>query len=219
MRAGLALTDEGDALYHALRDLEPGDFDRPTGCPPWTVRDLLAHVHTAVRRTLDMLEGPTPAAAEVDAVGYYRPDHRFDAAADAERVAAAQRETTDGQSLVDGIADACRRVAAAGPADRLVTTRHGDAMTLDDFVVTRVVEVAVHGVDLALALDRPPWTTQAARRVVLDLFPAAAHAAAEQFGWDDQMFLAKATGRAPLVGAEREAAPAIAHLTLAPTSI
>ena len=37
-------------------------------------------------------------------------------------------------------------------------------MTLADFVTTRVVEVAVHGIDLADAIGRPRWTTTWATR-------------------------------------------------------
>ncbi|MFI8504487.1 hypothetical protein ACIGFK_39190 [Streptomyces sp. NPDC085524] len=39
---------------------------------------------------------------------------------------------------------------------RVVRTRHGDAMLLADFMLTRVFEVAVHGSDLADALGREP---------------------------------------------------------------
>lgn len=55
---------------------------------------------------------------------------------------------------------------AALPVDRLVRTRHGDAMLLRDFMVTRVVELAVHRPDLADALDGPPWTHDSAVEVV-----------------------------------------------------
>jgi hypothetical protein len=55
---------------------------------------------------------------------------------------------------------------AALPNDRLVRTRHGDAMLLRDFMVTRVVELAVHRPDLADALDSPPWTHDSAVEVV-----------------------------------------------------
>ncbi|GIJ27285.1 hypothetical protein Vqi01_24470 [Micromonospora qiuiae] len=40
---------------------------------------------------------------------------------------------------------------------------------LMEFPHTRVVEVGVHGLDLAAALDRPPWLTATAGRVIADL--------------------------------------------------
>jgi hypothetical protein len=35
-------------------------------------------------------------------------------------------------------------------------------MTLADWVGTRVMSLAAHGLDVAITLDRPPWTTRAA---------------------------------------------------------
>ncbi|MFJ3877869.1 hypothetical protein ACIPW5_10460 [Streptomyces sp. NPDC090077] len=68
---------------------------------------------------------------------------------------------------------------------------------------TRVVEVAVHGLDLAEGLGRPPWLTPQAADVLLELLlgpdgPAAIGA----LGWDRLSFLRKATGREPLDAAE-----------------
>lgn len=37
-------------LGAVLRTLVDADLDRPTGCPPWTVRELLAHVRAGVAR-------------------------------------------------------------------------------------------------------------------------------------------------------------------------
>ena len=52
------------------------------------------------------------------------------------------------------------------PQGRVVRTRHGDRMLLTEFVRTRVLELAVHGLDLAASLARPPWLTGAAAAVV-----------------------------------------------------
>jgi uncharacterized protein (TIGR03083 family) len=55
------------------------------------------------------------------------------------------------------------------PADRVVRTRHGDAMLLSEFLATRVVEMAVHGLDLADALDQQSWLTPAAAAMLQEL--------------------------------------------------
>jgi hypothetical protein len=81
---------------------------------------------------------------------------------------------------------------AAEPAGRVVRTRHGDAMLLTDFMVTRVVELAVHGLDLADALGRPPWTHDSAVEVVIRLFVPSTFDAS---GWDRMTLLRVATGR------------------------
>ncbi|WP_189048261.1 maleylpyruvate isomerase N-terminal domain-containing protein [Micromonospora sonchi] len=94
--------------------------------------------------------------------------------------------------------------------DRVVRTRHGDAMTVTEFLRTRVVEVGVHGLDLAAALDRPPWLTATAGRVIADLLTGGRSLPAE-LGWDRLTLIAKATGRIPATPAERTA---LAHAGL-----
>jgi uncharacterized protein (TIGR03083 family) len=151
------------------------EFDRPTRCTPWTVRALLAHVGMGADRVISMLAEPTPRAADTDAAGYYRPDKRLSSETNGDRVdgaVAAAARAGSGAALAVRFThtwrDVCTAVAAQG-ADRIVRTRHGDAMLLTDFMVTRVVELAVHGLDLADALDRPPWTHDGALEVVTRL--------------------------------------------------
>ena len=106
---------------------------------------------------------------------YYRADQRFSAATNADRIQSAQR----GAAALAGAAARARdfgvarrqaelalRDAAPG---RVVRTRHGDPMLLTEFLRTRVLELAVHGLDLAAALDREPWMTIEAARVTEDL--------------------------------------------------
>ena len=77
-------------------------------------------------------------------------------------------------------------------------TRHGDRMLLTEFLRTRVLELAVHGLDLAAALDRPPWLTDGAAAVVEELvLPAGSARLREEAGWDRRTLVAKATGRIP----------------------
>jgi hypothetical protein len=87
-------------------------------------------------------------------------------------------------------------------------------MLLAEFMRTRVLEVAVHGLDLAAGLDCPPWLTVPAAEVVADLVlpagPAGGGAAAamvlrERLSWDRATLVAKLTGRAGLTEAERAA--------------
>jgi hypothetical protein len=106
--------------------------------------------------------------------------------------------------VAEGFARAWRAAdaaVAAAPPGRLVRTRHGDAMALTEFLRTRVVEVAVHGLDLAEALDRRPWLTPTAAAVVADL--VAGRPVPADLGWDALTLVRKATGRVPLTGAER----------------
>src|SRR5690606_20027274 len=104
--------------------------------------------------------------------------------------------------LAAEFADTWRRVeeeCRAEPEGRVVRTRHGDSMLLTDFMVTRVVEIAVHGLDLADALGREPWLTPQAGSVLRELLLGADGAAAlRALGWDEVDFVRRATGRAPL---------------------
>ncbi|MDP9794428.1 uncharacterized protein (TIGR03083 family) [Catenuloplanes nepalensis] len=201
-----AFAAESSALSAALSGVPAKAFDLPSPCPPWTVAGLLGHVIVTVGRTPGMIAGPVPAAATVDAAGYYRPDERFSPTANADRIAAgADRAALPGTSLVTEfrtisgyVVERCRRE----PAGRVVRTRHGDDMLLTDFMLTRVVEVAVHGLDLAAALGRDPWTTPAAVDAVSALLLGDAPV---PLGWDRLTFVRKATGREPMTGEERAA--------------
>jgi hypothetical protein len=77
-------------------------------------------------------------------------------------------------------------------------------MTLADFLTTRVVEVAVHGIDLADALDRPRWTTpEAAAHLTALLLGPGRTDALPALDLDPVAFIAKATGRDAFTDTER----------------
>ncbi|WP_371687379.1 maleylpyruvate isomerase N-terminal domain-containing protein [Micromonospora sp. KC723] len=202
-----AFRDECVRLDGILGAVDEADLDRPTRCPPWSVRDLVAHVSTGAGRLVDMLAAPAPPRAEVDAAGYFG-IAKFAPQVDAARIDSARREArrpADAAAVAAAFSAAWRgtdAAVAAAPPGRLVRTRHGDAMTLTDFLVTRVVEVGVHGLDLAEALGRPPWLTPTAARVVADLLTGGRPVPAA-FGGDPLTLIGKATGRAPLTAGER----------------
>ncbi|MBQ1073330.1 maleylpyruvate isomerase N-terminal domain-containing protein [Micromonospora sp. C31] len=201
-----AFRDECERLGEVLRGVDETDLDRPTACRPWTVGELLAHVRSGAGRLVDMLAAPAPPRARVDAAGYFGAA-KFTAPVDAARVAAGRREAreTDGPALVADFDRAWRaalHAVDAAPPDRVVRTRHGDAMELGEFLRTRVVEVGVHGLDLAAALGRRPWLTPAAAEVVADLLTGG-RPVPPALGWDRLALIRKATGRAALTDRER----------------
>jgi uncharacterized protein (TIGR03083 family) len=199
-----ALADEAASFTAGVAALSTVDWSRPTRCAPWTCGDLVSHVRTGFARVAEMLDRPEPGAAEaealVDAAGYFRPDHRFDPEVDAARVAAARSDALAGPAeAAADLETVCRQALAAAsgaPDGRLVRTRHGDAMTLPDYLVTRVVEVAVHGLDLTDAVAAPPWLTDPAATVVLRLlFGPQWTEVVRTTGWDHARLLRAATGR------------------------
>ncbi len=173
------------------------------------MRDLLGHVCVVIDWLPSMLGAPAPGAAEISAVEYYRPDERFSPQTNGTRIALAQDRATrsaDGGAFAEDFAATWQRadrLCRVQPAGRTVRTRHGDAMLLSEFLRTRVVEVAVHGLDLADALGREPWLSPAAGAVVTELLIGAEHTASvDELGWSRPRFLRKATGREPLDAAE-----------------
>jgi uncharacterized protein (TIGR03083 family) len=209
---------EAQSLAAAMAAVPAAAFGAASPCPPWTVSELFAHVANAAGRVGGMLAGPEPQPGPghqdlVSAAAYYRPDRRFSAATNADRIATAQRGAAGlGPAQLRAEFDRAWRSAlaavAAAPPGRRVRTRHGDLMLLTEFLRTRVLELAVHGLDLADGVGRDPWLTGAAAAVVEELIlPGAGGAAGlrEQLGWDRAGLLAKATGRSPLTAAERQA--------------
>ncbi|MBG6106043.1 uncharacterized protein (TIGR03083 family) [Micromonospora vinacea] len=203
-----AFSAECARLTGVLAELVDADLDRPTECPPWTVRDLIGHIRTGAGRLTDMLAAPAPARAEVDAAGYFGAA-KFTVEVDADRIAGGQRDAprVDRTALAtefDRAWRATEAAVAAAPPDRVVRTRHGDAMRLSEFLRTRVVEVGVHGLDLASALGRPPWLTPAAAVVIADLLTGGRKTPAG-LRWDRLTLIHKTTGRATLTAPERAA--------------
>ncbi|RKE17031.1 maleylpyruvate isomerase N-terminal domain-containing protein [Streptomyces sp. TLI_171] len=208
-----AFAAESAALQAGLAGVAAAEWGRATRCAPWTVGELLAHVRVAVGRVPGMLDAPEPERAEVSAAGYYRADERFDAATNGARIALARdhaADLTDGPALLADFGRTWQQVdlrCRAEPPGRVVRTRHGDPMLLTDFLTTRVVELAVHGLDLADALERAPWLTGQAADLLEELLLGHGDGASVRagLGWDRPGFLRRATGRAPLTAAERAA--------------
>ncbi|MBL7256423.1 maleylpyruvate isomerase N-terminal domain-containing protein [Paractinoplanes lichenicola] len=200
---------EAESLSRAVADLSEPEWNRPTRCEPWTVRELLGHLRVAVAWLPGMLAAEKPDQAEISAVEYYRPDERFAAQTNSARIDLARDHAaglSDGAAVVADftatwqlVDDRCR----AEREDRVVRTRHGDAMLLSQFLLTRVVELAVHGLDLADALGRAPWMTPRAGDAVTELMLGRDwQNTLRELGWDQLEFLRKATGRQPLEPAD-----------------
>jgi hypothetical protein len=80
----------------------------------------------------------------------------------------------------------------------------GRALTVDVYLLTRLMSVAAHGIDVAITLSKPAWTTprtlRALRPVLADLLGQAPPEA-----WTDQDLLEIGTGRRPLTPADHDA--------------
>jgi len=201
-----ALSGESRAAEAALGALPDPAFDRPTRCAAWNVRGLTGHMLRDVDRILDYVAAPAPPEADATGASYFT---RYDPVADAPDVAkrsidrAAAFATTG--ELVEAFAATWRRAVdlalAEGP-DRLVQVAWGPTMRLDDYLDTRALEMAVHGLDLADALGEPPWLTPSGGAVVRDILTTLLGGAPPP-AWDDVELADKGTGRTALTDRDR----------------
>ncbi|MFE4051268.1 sterol carrier family protein [Streptomyces sp. YIM B13518] len=134
----------------AVRTLDPGQLALPTRLGDWTVRELVAHIGTALTAVDRLLEEPEPARQDGRLA-----DWPSAVAADADAIAGvARRLAADHPDLDAHLADAERRFTARldeAPGGRLLPTSAG-ALPLADYVVTRTVELVVHTDDLNAAV-------------------------------------------------------------------
>ena len=201
-----AFDAECAAFAEAVDGLGAAEFGQPSNCPPWTVHEVVVHTSWSIRlpERLPLAGGPSVRNAS----DYYR---------------RAERNTTEyRQGNVDRTRDIAGRVelgAAAGDfrsawkaasaafavvgADDVIALP-GGAMTCGDYVLTRLMSVAAHGVDVALSFGGDAWTTvealSALRPVLIDLLGAD-----PPMSWSDQQLLDFGSGRLRL-GPEEERA-------------
>lgn len=192
-------------LRRWLATLDPGVAGRPSALEGWTVGELVAHLG----RGFETLAGVQPAAAGTvplslgEYVGAYR-----DGAEEIDRLTRdlAQRLAADPLRGLDDLASTA--LAQVGQlrelaADPVVQGLRGP-IHLSDMLVTRLVELVVHGDDLVRSLGRPvpagegPLEPDAVRVVAEALLEVVV----DRGGWDLEVvdplgWVRLAAGRAP----------------------
>ncbi|MGP4003185.1 sterol carrier family protein [Streptomyces sp. 8N706] len=144
-----AVTAQFRHVRDAAADLTAEQLAWPTRLGDWTVRELLAHIATAMDTVSRTLEQPAPPVRDVALL-----DYPFATAAFAGTVDQGTRAIAAAGEPRELLARAADRLAAllpSAPDERLLAARMG-AVRLDDFLVTRCVELVVHTDDLAAAL-------------------------------------------------------------------
>ncbi|MCZ2523815.1 sterol carrier family protein [Streptomyces sp. HB2AG] len=150
--ATLTCSPAADAILHG-----------PTRLGDWTVRDLVVHLAMGLEALPERLEAPAPTGPVLDLREWLRGQGELsedEVRATAGELARATAERA--AALADGGPEAVSRyfeeaadrfAEALGPASgrTLVPIRTG-AMTVDDFLVTRLLEAVVHADDLAAAV-------------------------------------------------------------------
>jgi mycothiol maleylpyruvate isomerase-like protein len=152
-------------------------WDKPSALAEFTVRGLAGHLASQVFVTRQRLAAQSPEGECVPVLEHYARTQWIGVGLDHEISVAARRGSED--AAAGGAAELARQATAAvvelsgllprQPADRLVQATGGTwLLTLPDFLLTRLVEIAVHADDLSVSagIDCPPLPTRAADTVL-----------------------------------------------------
>ncbi|GGK36275.1 hypothetical protein GCM10010124_31100 [Pilimelia terevasa] len=135
----------------------------PSRLPKMTVGGVAAHLGSAIERVLITVEAPLTGEAPISLLEHYtRAAWRGGDIDNAPNTALRDEGEAAADGGAAGLVKRCREQLAelrdrlpAEPADRLVFHPRGPwTLTLDDFLVTRLVEIAVHLDDLAVSVGQ-----------------------------------------------------------------
>lgn len=191
----------------AVAGIPDEDFERPSGCAGWLVRDLVCHLVIDAQDVLITLVTPAETEPTVDAVTYWKlvepPTGEDPLDALIPRLAAAYGEPRWLTFHLDDVGSAAGRAAElADPAVR-VSTRD-EVLTVGDYLSAYVVEWTLHHLDLIAHLPsaaEPPTETLAAARASLEKIAGAPFPAS----FSDKDALLIGTGRRTATEAENAA--------------
>jgi hypothetical protein len=195
------------ALRTAVAEVPDEDFERPSGCTGWLVRDLVCHLVIDAQDVLITLVTPAETEPTVDALTYWNlvepPTGEDPLDALIPRLAAAYGEPRWLKFHLDDVGSAAGRAAElADPAVR-VSTRD-EVLTVGDYLSAYVLEWTLHHLDLIAHLPsaaEPPAETLAAARASLGKIAGTPFPAS----FSDQDALLVGTGRRTPTGAEQTA--------------
>lgn len=171
----LLFTRAVTALQDAVDELADEEWERPSGCTGWSVRDLVCHLTIGAQDVLITLVTPQDAAPTVDAVSYWRPGDAAEEHPDPHgrlvaRLAAAYGRPGALRHHVDDLLSAAGRAGELADPTAVVGTQ-GETLTVRDFLDAYVLEWTVHHLDLVAHLSAaagPPEATLAASRTLLE---------------------------------------------------
>ncbi len=195
----------------AVADIPDDDFERPSGCSGWLVRDVVCHLVIAAQDVLITLVTPAESEPTVDAVTYWSlvelPTGEDPLDALIPRLAAAYGEPRWLKFHFDDVGSAAGRAAGlADPALR-VSTRD-EVLTVADYLSAYVLEWTLHHLDLIAHLPSaadPPAETLAAARASLEKIAASLFPASFPASFSDKDVLLIGTGRRTPTDAEKAA--------------
>ncbi|MFF7970349.1 sterol carrier family protein [Streptomyces sp. NPDC007905] len=148
-------------VREAVRGLTPEQFALPTRLGSWTVRELVAHIGMAITAVQRALAVPAPPKPTVTLVEWAFSTATRAADIDDFTLGLAAGHPDLDAYLAD-IEQSLHALLDEHPGNRLLDTSAG-SMPLDDYLVTRTVELVVHTDDLNAAVPglQVPYDRQA----------------------------------------------------------
>ena len=158
------LTEVWASIVVACRELDEEQWDRPTDCPGWTVKDQVSHL-IGIEQAL--LGQPSPPPLSDVPAHVLNPFGEMN-----EAWVEARRGVLGPEVLAEFVATTNRRIDALTAMDRDQFDTVGWSPVGDvpyrEFMVTRILDCWAHEQDIRKALDRPGGRNGAGERVVLD---------------------------------------------------
>lgn len=160
-----AYLDAAQSAAHLLADpAVAARWAEPSALAGFTVGGLAGHLAGQVLFVQRALDAPAPGGEPVPLLGHYDRVTWIGADLDAEvnagiRAGGEAEAAVGPAELAERAAVAVRELEAelgAQPPDRVVSPPAGPwSLRLDDFLITRMMEIAVHSDDLAYSVGRP----------------------------------------------------------------
>ena len=210
-------------LVALVDELTDEEWDIPTRCPGWTVKELVAHCEGMMQRLVTYNAQAIDGPAEIDRVGYYGydpdgpregedPGKSFsDVIRDRVVDEAGSRTPAEIRDGLKAAADEMLSGIAEIPADRVIKRSGHKAIRFDEFVASRVLEFGVHAMDISHATLRGERIHPDAARIVKGILQGRLDAELPKgMGWDDRTFILTGTGRRRLEPNERFALGSLA---------
>jgi hypothetical protein len=193
------------ALRTAVAGLPDKDFERPSGCAGWLVRDLVCHLVIDAQDVLITLVTPAEIEPTVDALTYWNVTDRPPTGEDPldaliVRLAAAYEDPRLLRFHLDDVGSAAGRAAELADPGLRVSTR-GEVLTVGDYLTAYILEWTLHHLDLIAHLPDatdPPAEGLARSRAMLEQIAGAFPAS-----FTDEDALLVGTGRRAPTAAEQ----------------
>jgi uncharacterized protein (TIGR03083 family) len=191
-----------------VRGLSADDWDRPTllepfdtDSPPWTVKELVAHIDISIGLTLGFLDSIQDGQPGRDRVSFFIADRSQVAPVvyDYAKGLAAQHTA---ESLSNKLGETFRATVDGSRRQPAETVGSGyfALMQLGEWIPSRTVEAVVHGIDLTDAVGAPTIANAAGvattKTILDDLLGRRTVPGRPSDLGDDMAFIRVASGRA-----------------------